>query len=108
MISAKVFLSFSFLFFSFFFFFSVLLKFKLITSFKLMSIHSGSFDISGSRVLLNFSMEGEYFPKPHSKVYIFDDVKAIMAHRNLAYGGMPPAPCMGFYLDEPLVVRVHC
>ncbi len=80
-------------------------KIELITSFKLMSIHSGSLDISALESIIDANGVVKSFPKLHSKVYIFDDVKAIITSGNLTYGGMLKNFEYGIYLDEPLVVQ---
>jgi hypothetical protein len=80
-------------------------RIELITSFKLMSIHSGSLDISALESIIDDNGVVKNFPKLHSKIYLFDDAKAIITSGNLTYGGMLKNFEYGIYLDEPLIVR---
>jgi hypothetical protein len=80
-------------------------RIELITSFKLMSIHSGSLDISALESILDDNGIVKNFPKLHSKIYLFDDVKAIVTSGNLTYGGMLKNFEYGIYLEEPLIVQ---
>ncbi|MFY8000306.1 MAG: phospholipase D-like domain-containing protein [Candidatus Kapaibacteriota bacterium] len=80
-------------------------KIELITSFKLMNIHSGSLDISALESIIDNNGVVRSVPKLHSKVYIFDDVKAIITSGNLTHGGMLKNFEYGIYLDEPLIIK---
>lgn len=78
---------------------------ELITSFKLTSIYYGSLDISAIESILNNNGTVMNFPKLHSKIYIFDDIKAIITSGNLTHGGLLKNFEYGIYLDEKPVVK---
>jgi len=78
---------------------------ELITSFKLMNIYSGSLDIPAIETIINNKGTVKNFPKLHSKVYLFDDIKAIITSGNLTYGGMLRNFEYGIYLDEKPIVK---
>ena len=80
-------------------------KIDLITSFKLMSIYSGSLDVSAIESIIDNNGTVKNFPKLHSKIYLFDDVKAIITSGNLTYGGMLKNFEYGIYLDEKSFVK---
>jgi phosphatidylserine/phosphatidylglycerophosphate/cardiolipin synthase-like enzyme len=80
-------------------------KIDLITSFKLMSIHAGSLDISAIENILNVNGSVKNYPKLHSKIYLFDDKKAIITSGNLTHGGMVRNFEYGIYIDEIKVVQ---
>jgi hypothetical protein len=80
-------------------------KVELITSFKLMSIYSGSLDISAIENIIDNNGTVKNFPKLHSKIYLFDDTKAIITSGNLTYGGLVKNFEYGIYLDETLIVK---
>lgn len=61
---------------------------ELITSFKLMSIYSGSLDLSGLENIIISKGVVKNYPKLHSKIYLFDDKKAIITSGNLTNGGL--------------------
>lgn len=77
----------------------------LITSFKLMSIYSGSLDISAIENIIDNNGKVKNFPKLHSKIYLFDDEKAIITSSNLTYGGLIKNFEYGIYIDEKSVVK---
>lgn len=80
-------------------------KVYLITSFKLMSIYSGALDISAIENILLSDGSVKNFPKLHSKIYLFDDVKAIITSSNMTMGGMLKNFEYGIYLDDIEIVR---
>ncbi|MCL6494203.1 MAG: hypothetical protein K6T54_05405, partial [Ignavibacterium sp.] len=73
-------------------------KVYLITSFKLMSVYSGALDISAIENILLSDGSVKNFPKLHSKVYLFDDVKAIITSSNMTTGGLLKNYEYGIYL----------
>jgi len=75
-------------------------KINLITSFKLMSIHAGALDISAIENILNDNGTVKNYPKLHSKIYLFDDKKAVITSGNLTHGGMVRNFEYGVYIDE--------
>lgn len=80
-------------------------KIDLITSFKLMSIYSGSLDVSAIENIIDSNGTVKNFPKLHSKIYLFDDAKAIITSGNLTYGGMVKNFEYGIYIDEKSIVK---
>ena len=80
-------------------------KIDLITSFKLMSIYSGSLDVSAIENIIDNNGTVKNYPKLHSKIYLFDDVRAIITSGNLTYGGMLKNFEYGIYLDEKSIVK---
>lgn len=80
-------------------------RIDLITSFKLMSIYSGSLDVSAIETIIDNNGTVMNFPKLHSKIYIFDDEKAIITSGNLTYGGMLNNFEYGIYLDEKIILK---
>lgn len=80
-------------------------KIDLITSFKLMTIYSGSLDVSAIESIIDSNGTVKNFPKLHSKIYLFDDVKAIITSGNLTYGGMLKNFEYGIYLEEKSIVK---
>jgi hypothetical protein len=80
-------------------------KVELITSFKLMSIYSGSLDIAAIENIIKNKGTVKSFPKLHSKIYLFDDQKAIITSGNMTYGGMLKNFEYGIYLDEQSIVK---
>lgn len=80
-------------------------KIDLITSFKLMSIYSGALDVSAIENIIDNNGTVKNFPKLHSKIYLFDDEKAIITSANLTNGGMLRNFEYGIYLDEKSIVK---
>ena len=72
----------------------------LITSFKLMNIYSGSLDLSGLEKILSNKGNIRNFSKLHSKIYLFDDSKAIVTSANLTNGGLLNNYEYGILLDS--------
>lgn len=67
---------------------SINTKIEIITSFKLMNIYSGSLDISAIERIIDNNGVVKNFHKLHSKIYLFDDEKAIISSGNLTNGGL--------------------
>lgn len=80
-------------------------RIDLITSFKLMSIYSGSLDVSAIENIIDNKGTVKNFPKLHSKIYIFDDEKAIVTSGNLTYGGLMRNFEYGLYIDDISFVK---
>lgn len=80
-------------------------RIDLITSFKLMSIYTGSLDISAIENIIDNNGIVKNYPKLHSKIYLFDDEKAIITSANLTYGGLIKNFEYGIYIDEKSVVE---
>lgn len=80
-------------------------KIVLITSIKLMSIYSGALDISAIENIINNNGTVKNFPRLHSKIYLFDDKKAIITSGNLTYGGLIKNYEYGLYIDDQTVVQ---
>ncbi|MCB0749876.1 MAG: NgoFVII family restriction endonuclease [Ignavibacteriae bacterium] len=80
-------------------------KVELITSFKLMSIYSGSLDISAIENIISNNGTVKNFPKLHSKIYLFDDCKAIISSGNLTYGGLMKNYEYGIYLEDKNILQ---
>lgn len=79
-------------------------SFDLITSFKLMNVYSGSIDISALEKILACNGVVKNYHKLHSKIYLFDDKKAIITSGNLTNGGLINNYEYGIYLDEKHIV----
>ena len=63
-------------------------KIELITCFKFGNVYSNALDISALEHILYNNGIVKNFPKLHSKMYIFDDEKAIITSGNLTTGGL--------------------
>lgn len=63
-------------------------KLELITTFKLMSVYTGSLDLSAIELIMSNSGVVKNYSKLHSKVYLFDDKKAVITSGNLTTGGL--------------------
>lgn len=74
--------------------------FELITSFKLMSIYSGSLDLSALEIILSANGTVKNFSKLHSKVYLFDNKKAVITSGNLTSGGLLRNYEYGLLVDD--------
>lgn len=75
-------------------------KLELITSFKLMNIYNGSLDLKGLEIIINSNGVVKNLSKLHSKIYLFDDEKAIITSSNLTNGGLLNNYEYGVYLDD--------
>lgn len=63
-------------------------KLELITSFKLTNLYAGSLDLAAIEKVIHSNGIVRSYPKLHSKLYIFDDEKAIISSGNLTNGGL--------------------
>lgn len=63
-------------------------KLELITSFKLTNLYAGSLDLAAIEKVIHSNGIVRSYPKLHSKLYIFDDEKAIITSGNLTNGGL--------------------
>ncbi len=79
-------------------------KFELITSFKLMSIYSGSLDLSAIENILDRNGIVKNYPKLHSKIYLFDEKSAVITSGNLTNGGLLKNFEYGVFIDEKSIV----
>lgn len=79
-------------------------KMELITSFKLMSIYSGSLDVSAIEKIIIGNGSVKNFPKLHSKIYLFDDEKVIITSGNLTNGGLLNNYEYGVYSNDSSLV----
>lgn len=79
-------------------------KIDLITSFKILNLYSGSLDINGIEKLINIDTTVKNHSKLHSKIYVFDDKKAIISSGNLTNGGLINNYEYGVFLDEKAIV----
>jgi len=80
---------------------------ELITSFKLMSIYSGSVDVNGLEKIIKDKGTVKNFPQLHAKLYLFDDKEVIITSANLTNGGLLNNYEYGVYLkDIKLVSKV--
>jgi len=80
-------------------------KFSLITSFKLMNFYSGVSDLSALKFILNQKGIVCNYQKLHSKVYIFDEDKAIVSSGNLTTNGMIRNYEYGILLEEKTIIQ---
>ena len=81
---------------------------ELITSFKLMSIYSGSLDLSALDLIISSNGIVKNYSKLHSKIYIFDAKKAVVTSGNLTSGGLLKNYEYGLLIDdESIVSEIH-
>ncbi len=80
-------------------------KIKLITSFKLNSFYNGSLDIEAIESIIDHGGFVKNYSRLHSKIYIFDDRKAIISSGNLTSGGLVKNFEYGVLIDEIAIVR---
>ncbi len=78
--------------------------FELITSFKLSNAFSGSLDLSGLEYILNNQGIVKNYPRLHSKIYLFDDKKAVITSGNLTNGGLSSNYEYGIFIDEEKLI----
>lgn len=78
---------------------------ELITSFKLSSIHDGSIDLAGIEHILENEGAVKNFSRLHSKIYLFDNEKAVITSANLTNGGLLTNFEYGILIDDAEVVR---
>lgn len=80
-------------------------KLELITSFQLPRIHNGSLDLAGIEHILNNNGIVKNHSRLHSKIYIFDNDKAIVTSSNLTNGGLITNFEYGVLIEESHIVR---
>lgn len=73
---------------------------QLVTSFKLMNYHVGASDLSALDLIINNNGTIRNLQKLHSKIYIFDDQKAVITSGNLTNGGLVHNYEYGVLIDE--------
>ena len=78
--------------------------FELITSFKLANALSGSLDLSGLEYVLNNEGIVKNYPRLHSKIYLFDEKKAVITSGNLTNGGLLTNFEYGIFIDDEKLV----
>jgi len=78
---------------------------SLLTSFKLMNYYSGASDLEALEQLLSNNGTVNNFQKLHSKIYIFDELKAIITSGNLTNGGLFNNYEYGILLDDINIVK---
>jgi phosphatidylserine/phosphatidylglycerophosphate/cardiolipin synthase-like enzyme len=83
-------------------------KIELFTSFKLMNIYSGLLDIDAIQNIIDSDGIVRNYPRLHSKIYIFDDEKAIITSGNLTNGGLVKNFEYGAFIDESSLVKQIC
>ncbi len=81
--------------------------FELITSFKLANVFSGSIDLSGIEYVLDNNGIVKNYPRLHSKLYLFDENKAVITSGNLTNGGLLTNFEYGILIDnEELIANI--
>ncbi len=83
-------------------------KIELVTSFKLANVYSGSLDLSALELIISNNGTVKNFPKLHSKIYIFDNKKAVITSGNLTVGGLEKNYEYGIFLDDNSLVSQVC
>lgn len=81
-------------------------KIYLITSFNLMYIYNGSIDIKALENILHNKGIIKNYPKLHSKIYLFDNKRAVITSGNLTSGGMVNNYEYGIYIDNEEIVNI--
>jgi hypothetical protein len=79
-------------------------KLGVVTFLNLKSVYSGALDIEA---LENIVSQGQLYnySNLHSKIYIFDDKKAIVTSGNLTNGGMLNNYEYGLYIDDSHLIK---
>lgn len=72
----------------------------LVTSFKLMNYYTGASDLSALESILSKNGIITNYQKLHSKIYIFDDITAVVTSANLTNGGLRTNYEYGILLDD--------
>ncbi len=76
----------------------------IITTFKLANAYNGSLDILGIEHILQRQGTVKNYPRLHSKMYVFDDDKAIITSGNLTNGGLISNFEYGIFIDDKNLV----
>jgi len=79
-------------------------KFEIITSFKLMSVYSGSLDLNALDIILKRNGVVKNYSKLHAKMYLFDEERAIVTSGNLTHGGLVKNFEYGLFIDDHNIV----
>jgi hypothetical protein len=79
--------------------------FELVTSCKLMNFYRKASDINALTSILEKGGKIYNHQNMHSKIYIFDDKKAIITSSNLTYGGLTKNFEYGLEVSDPNVVK---
>jgi HKD family nuclease len=79
-------------------------KFELITTFKLMSVYTGSIDLSALELVMSNNGVVKNYSKLHSKIYLFDNEKAVITSGNLTTGGLLRNYEYGILIDDKSIV----
>lgn len=77
---------------------------ELVTSFKLANIYSGSLDLSALELIISNKGRVRNFAKLHSKIYLFDNEKAVVTSGNLTIGGLERNFEYGVFVDDRVLV----
>lgn len=77
---------------------------ELITSVNLLNIYSGFLDLKGLENIINNRGKVKSFPNLHSKIYIFDDKKAIITSSNLTNGGLINNFEYGLFIEDKKII----
>lgn len=80
-------------------------SFELITSFKLSNAFLGSLDLSGLEYILDHQGIIKNYPRLHSKIYLFDDKKAVITSANLTNGGLSSNFEYGIFIEDEKLVN---
>ncbi len=83
-------------------------KIELVTSFKLANIYSGSLDLSALELVIANEGKVRNFSKLHSKIYLFDNKKAVITSGNLTIGGLEKNFEYGVLVDEEILISQIC
>jgi hypothetical protein len=82
-------------------------KLELITTFKLMNVYTGSLDLSALELIISNNGVVKNHSKLHSKIYLFDDKKAVITSGNLTTGGLLRNYEYGILIeDESTVAKI--
>lgn len=73
---------------------------------NLMSIYNGSIDIHALENILHKKGIIRNYPKFHSKIYLFDNKRAVITSGNLTSGGMVNNYEYGIYIDNDEIVKI--
>lgn len=83
-------------------------KIELVTSFKLANIYSGSLDLSALELIILNKGNVRNFAKLHSKIYLFDNEKAVVTSGNLTNGGLERNFEYGVLVDDKVLISQIC
>jgi HKD family nuclease len=75
-------------------------KLTLVTSFRLMNYYTGASDLKALELIINENGIVKNFQKLHSKIYVFDDEKAVITSGNLTSGGLINNYEYGIFVED--------